>query len=325
MPANLPPEYFEVEKLYRQAKSIPEKIEALEKMLSIMPKHKGTDRLRAELRAKIAKLSEEAERKHLISRGGGYSVKKEGAGQAVLVGLPNCGKSSLLFSLTGANTKIADYPFTTQTPIPGMMKYKDVPIQLIDLPPINDYNAQSWLRGILRNADLLLIVVDLSYDAVEQLKNIMQELNKMRIKPCVKEEGEPGFVISKRALIVANKSDIEGAIFNYQRLLQENIDSFPIISVSAKRGDGLDELKEKVFMALDIIRVYTKAPGEEPDLNEPLILKKGSTVEDAAEEIHKEIKEKLKYAVIWGSGKFQGQKVGKKHQLQDGDIIEFHT
>jgi len=325
MPANLPPEYFEAEKAYRSAKTIPEKIEALEHMLAVMPKHKGTDRLKAELRAKIARLSEEGERRCAISRRGGYDVRKEGAGQAVLVGLPNSGKSLLLSSLTDATPKIADYPFTTQAPLPGMMKYENVYIQIVDLPPINDQDAQSWLRGILKNADLLLLVVDLSADAVEQLKVILQELNKLRIKPTSKGETEPGVTICKRALIVANKGDVPGASLNYHDLKNQNEDSLPLVFTSAQRGDGLGELKREIFNALDIIRVYTKAPGGKPDLNEPLILKRGSTVEDAAEEIHKEIKHKLRYALIWGSGKFNGQRVSRQYQLQEGDIIELHT
>jgi len=241
------------------------------------------------------------------------------------VGLPNSGKSLLLSSLTDATSKLSDSPFTTQAPLPGMMQYENVYIQIVDLPPINDQDAQSWLRGILKNADLLLLVVDLSADAVEQLKVILQELNKLRIKPTSKGETEPGVTICKRALIVANKGDVPGASLNYHDLKNQNEDSLPLVFTSAQRGDGLGELKREIFNALDIIRVYTKAPGGKPDLNEPLILKRGSTVEDAAEEIHKEIKHKLRYALIWGSGKFNGQRVSKQYQLQEGDIIELHT
>ena len=137
MPANLPPQYFAAEKRFRAAKTIPEKIEALEAMLAIMPKHKGTDKLRADLRGRMAKLSAEAERARATSRKGtSHYIRKEGAGQAVLVGLPNVGKSQLVAALTEATPEIGEYPFTTRSAIIGMMPFENVQIQLIDLPPL---------------------------------------------------------------------------------------------------------------------------------------------------------------------------------------------
>jgi hypothetical protein len=325
MPANLPPQYFEAEKHYRQARTPQEKVEALEDMLSIMPKHKGTDRLRAELRTKIAKFYGEAQKRPLIGRKGSllYYIKKEGAGQAVLVGLPNVGKSQLVSAATEASPEVANYPFTTQVPIPGMVKFENIQIQLVDVPAITAPLVDSWLPNVLKNADLLLIVVDLSQDPITQMEAIIERLKKFRINLFDQAEVEPR-TVQKRALIVGNKRDLEGAEEGYRRLSSRYGEEFPLVCLSAKEGDGLEELGENIYRALDVIRVYTKAPGQPPELNEPVVVKKGSTVEEVAESIHKDFRSKLKYALVWGSGKFDGQQVKRQHVLQEGDIVELH-
>ncbi len=325
MPANLPPQYFEAEKRYRRARTPQEKVEALEDMLSIMPKHKGTDRLRAELRTKIAKFYDEAQKRPFIGRKGSllYYIKKEGAGQAVLVGLPNVGKSQLVSAVTEASPEVADYPFTTQVPIPGMMKFENIQIQLVDVPAITAPQVDSWLPNVLRNADLLLIVVDLSQDPVTQVEAIIERLEKFRINLFDQAEVEPR-TVQKRALIIGNKRDLEGAEEGYQRLSSRYGEEFPLVCLSAREGDGLEELGENIYRALDVIRVYTKAPGQPPDLTEPVVVKKGSTVEEVAESVHKDFRSKLKYAQVWGSGKFDGQQVKRQHVLQEGDIVELH-
>ena len=325
MPANLPPQYFEAEKRYRRARTPQEKVEALEDMLSIMPKHKGTDRLRAELRTKIAKFYDEAQKRPFIGRKGSllYYIKKEGAGQAVLVGLPNVGKSQLVSAVTEASPEVADYPFTTQVPIQGMMKFENIQIQLVDVPAITAPQVDSWLPNVLKNADLLLIVVDLSQDPVTQVEAIIERLEKFRINLFDQAEVEPR-TVQKRALIIGNKRDLEGAEEGYHGLSSRYGEEFPLVCLSAKEGDGLEELGENIYRALDVIRVYTKAPGQPPDLNEPVVVKKGSTVEEVAESIHKDFRSKLKYAQVWGSGKFDGQQVKRQHVLQEGDIVELH-
>lgn len=331
MPANLPPQYYEAEKLYRLAKSPQEKIEALEVMLSIMPKHKGTDKLRAELRRRIAKFSEEAQRRPSIARkGSAYNIRKEGAGQLVLVGLPNAGKSQLVSTLTEAYPEVANYPYTTQTPTPGMLKFENIQIQLLDMPPITDPDAKPWFSQLLRNADLLLIVTDLGDNPLSQVETMLAELEKIRIKPVRRETGEeplPGMpgMIQKRALIIGSKSDLNYSGQNYARLKSQYDDQFPVVSTSAKNGKGLEEMKRDIYKALDIIRVYTKSAGKKPDFEEPVVLKKGSTVEDVAESIHKDFGHSLKYAQVWGSGKYDGQRVKRGHILEDGDIVELHA
>ena len=326
MPANLPPQYFEAEKHFREAKSIPDKIRALEAMLSIMPKHKGTDKLRAELRSKIAKLTDEAQKAHAASRRGfSHYVYKEGAGQVALVGLPNVGKSQLVGALTNAKPEVADYPFTTHYAIPGMMPFENIQIQLVDLPSVTDVNAQSWLPMVLKNADFLLIMVDQGDDCMGQMEMIGHRLEQMGIRPV----GRSGDVATdeglteKKALIVANKSDLAATGADYAELESQYEGEFPTISLSATQGSGLEELKRKLFEVLDVIRVYTKSPGQKPNLTQPVILRSMSTVADAAEAIHKDFRDKLKHAQVWGSGKFDGQMVKRDHVLKDGDIIEF--
>ena len=325
MPANLPPQYFEAEKHFRMAKSPEGKIEALEAMLAIMPKHKGTDKLRADLRRKIAKISQEAERKYATSRTSFY-IRKEGAGQVALVGLPNVGKSRLLKAATDASPEVADYPFTTKAPTIGMMKFKNIQIQLVDTPPIASPASRMWLNNIVRNADLIAIIVDLSNQPMEQVETTLQELENMNIASATSNTKEATIgKFQKRILIVGNKNDLENSSTNWSQLNAQYKAHFYMISISAEEGSNLEELKREVFDALDIIRVYTKAPGTKPDFTNPIILKRGSTVKDATEPIHKDFRSGLKYALVWGSGKFDGQRVGQEHVLQDGDIIEFHV
>ncbi len=328
MPANLPPQYFEAEKAYRQARTIPEKVEALERMLAIMPKHKGTDKLHGELRSKIAKLTQEMERGSRAGRRGAmYYVKKEGAGQAALVGLPNSGKSSLLASMTGAAPRVANYPFTTQTPMPGMMPFENVLVQLVDMPAITDRDALPWLHGVLPNADLLLLLLDLSQNPVEQMQVILDELEALRIRLASSGDGfsEDSLNPPKPAVLIANKADLDPEGSAFQHLAKEYRARFPLATISATGMAGLEDLRSVIFRNLGIIRVYLKPPGQEADFTDPLILKRGSTVDDVAESVHKDIRHHLKYAQVWGSGKFAGQRVHRGYTPEDGDIVELHV
>jgi len=205
-----------------------------------------------------------------------------------------------------------------------MMKFENIQIQLVDVPAITAPQVDSWLPNVLRNADLLLIVVDLSHDPITQVEAIIERLERFRINLFDQAEVEPR-AVQKRALIIGNKRDLEGAKEGYHRLISRYGEGLSLVCLSAKEGNGLEELGENIYRALDIIRVYTKAPGQPPDLNEPVVAKKGSTVEEVAESIHKDFRSQLKYAQVWGSGKFDGQRVKRQHVLQEGDIVELHV
>jgi ribosome-interacting GTPase 1 len=327
MPANLPPQYFAAEKQFRQARDVQEKIDALELMLAIMPHHKGTDHLRAELRSRMAKLKQEEERQAATARrGSGYSIRKQGAGQVALAGLPNCGKSLLIAILTDAPAQEADYPFTTKEPLPAMMPFEDIQIQLIDLPPLTDRLAATWLGNLLRNADALLLFIDLGEEPEAQVEGILAELRRYRIESGL-SRGPPAelLAVPKRVLLVANKSDLPHAARHLERLKRYVPPGTPILPISLVTGEGLEDLKLAIFKVLGVIRIYTKSPGQKPVMDQPAVLKRGSTIEDVAEDIHKELRSRLKYALVWGSAKHQGQRVRRDYQPEDRDIVELHA
>jgi small GTP-binding protein len=326
MPANLPPQYYEAERRFREAKTPEEKVELLEEMMAIMPKHKGTDHLHADLRRKIAKFSEMSGKKTGGTRAS-MTISKEGAAQLAVIGLPNSGKSQLVAKVTKATPTVADYPFTTTTPIPGMMEFENIQIQLIDTPPLVVSTSVFWFTPLLKRADVLLILVDLSADPLEQMETIISLLTDMRIsldKNKTQSEDERELVY-KKTVIVGNKLDLDGGGKNLKDLKDMYGDRFPVVSISAKDGAGIEEMKQTVYRVLDIIRVYTKRPGGRADMTEPVVLPRGSTLEDAALSIHKELLARLKFARVWGSGKHDGVMVSRDHVLQEGDIIELHV
>jgi hypothetical protein len=327
MPANLTPQYLDAELKFKQAKTTPEKIKALEVMMAVIPKHKGTERLRGQLKSRMAKLKEELQRRPSVAKAEQtYHIKREGAAQVVLLGLPNAGKSTLLSQITHASSEVADYPFTTQKPIPGMMKFENLQIQLVDTPPIQSDHIDPGFPNLIRTADGLLLLVDLTDDPIFQMEVLLEELNDMRIKVGGKKPTpapDAGWV-SLRALIVGNKCEVKEAMEAYRRFEDRFRDDFPVLPVSARGGMNLDELRKEIYHILNILRVYTKTPGKEPDRTEPVILKKGSTVGDVALSVHKDFVAKLRYAKVWGSGKFDGQMVKRDYRVNEGDVIELH-
>lgn len=327
MPTNLPPEYFEIEERYRSARSPEEKITWLEELISTVPKHKGTDRLRADLRRKLSKLRTAAESRKAVRRHvSPFQIDKEGAGQVALVGPPNVGKSALLAGLTNAAPEVAPYAFTTWAPIPGMMPVENIQIQLIDTPPLNRDHIEPELLNLIRRVDLVLLIVDLQAYPIQQLEDTVAILEEHRIVPRRTGDRDGDLrVTSKPFLVLVNKSDDATADEDFEALRELLGDEWPLLPVSAKTSRHVDRLKQAVFERLGIIRVYSKPPGQDPDLSAPFVLSRGSTLEEFAGKVHRDFLENLKSARVWGSGAFDGQMVARDHVLHDGDVVELRT
>ncbi len=318
MPANLTPQYYEAEEKYRRATTPEARIEALQEMLKVIPKHKGTEKLQGDIKKRIARFKEEGKKKKQSKGFDPFGVEKQGAGQVVLAGYPNTGKSSLVGALTRAKVKVAEYPFATALPVSGMMPYKDTFIQLVDTPPLAEDNIPSGLIGTLKEADALLVLVDVSTaECLEQLEGI---LNILQEREVIDLYGEEDVLAPVPFMLLANKIDNPDAEENLE-VLKELWPGLDFLKVSGN-GPGLEELKEKIYTMLDVIRVYGKSPDREADLDRPFILKRGNTVLDFAEQVHREFPDKLKSALVWGSSKFDGQAVARDYPLEDGDIVE---
>ncbi len=324
MPANLPPAYFSAEKVYKNAKTTPEKIAALEEMLAVMPHHKGTDKLRAGLTRKIAQLRENEERQAKSKRGSVFSVDRQGAAQNILVGFPNVGKSTLLSRLTNASPDIADYPYTTAVPVIGMMEYEDIQIQLVDLPPLGDEIRKLPYYNLIRNADLILAVLDGSGDPVTELELLVSELDEGKVYLKPGDGGVPVGGVLQKMLIILNKCDEVSGEEILAGVASAAGGDLPVTAISAEHGIGIEELKAMIFQANEIIRIYTKIPGHKADMKDPYVLPAGSTVMDLATHIHHDFAENLQFSRVWGSSRFEGQSVQRDFVLQDGDVVELH-
>jgi ribosome-interacting GTPase 1 len=330
MPANLPPQYSKAEDEHRKATSPADRLEKLREMFRLLPKHKGTEKLQSDLKQKISRAKDEMEgakagpKKHGIS----HRVPREGAGQVVLAGAPNVGKSALLAAVTNAKPEVAPYPFTTRAPIPGMMPWEDVRVQLVDLPPISSDFLEPWVPSIVRSADGALLVVDLSDDdAADTATAVIERLRQTKTElvgelPFDSDDESTQHV---KTLMVANKRDADDAEGRLDVIHDLFSTSFPIHAVSATTGEGLDELRRRTYDLLGSIRVYTKMPGKPTDRSNPFTVPAGSTVLDLAREIHRDLEHSLKHARVWGTGVFEGQTVKRDHELHDSDVVELHT
>lgn len=337
MPANLTPAYKDAEAAYRQARDPDERLECLRTMMRTIPKHKGTEHLRAEIKTKIKELTGAlAGPKQGGARGGPVTViHPEGAGQIALIGPPNSGKSSLHVSLTGSHTHIGPYPFTTQFPEPGMLVHNDTSIQLVDLPPISPEHPVPWIANALQPADGCLLVVDLSHPGcMEEVVNLHEILATRRILPT--GAWDPGmipsgedeldlFTIHLPTLLIVNKVDqtpnVDAELDVFRELTHCR---YPSLTVSATTGEGLEEIGPWLFRNLRIVRVYTKVPGQQADEGRPFTVREGQTVLDVARLVHRDIAATLKYARVWGTDTFAGQQVGPDHPVADGDVLELH-
>ena len=329
MPANLTPQYHKAENAYRRAQSAEERVACLEEMLSIIPKHKGTDKLQADLRKRLKEArSESATEKTTTTRGRGYRFPRRGAGQVVLVGGPNAGKSRVVDELTNASPEVAVFPFATREPLLAMMPWEDITVQLIDTPPVTDTHIESYLTGLVRAADLALLIFDgSSDDAPDETAAVIRQFFQRKTlfsEYTGFDEDDLGVVHIRTLLVVTRGSDPDADL--RVTLLEELTGrSFEVIRVELDDPASREALREIVYRTLDVVRVYTKRPGKPAEFEAPFTLPRDGTIEDLALQVHRELASNLKFARIWGEGVRDGQSVGRDHVLSDMDLVELHV
>jgi ribosome-interacting GTPase 1 len=330
MAANLTPQYLKAEEEYRRAQTTADELRWLEVMFREMPKHKSSEKLQADLKQKISRAKKELEAERKSPKAGhGVRIPRQGAGTAVLIGGPNSGKSRLLASLTRAQPEVAPYPFTTHHPLPGMMPWEDVMVQLIDTPPITRDFLEPYLQGMIRGADVAVLLVDLGNDdGIEQLQELLDRLNQTKTRLARRshlDENDVGLSYTQ-TLLAPNKIDLPEAADRLALLHELCPLDFPEYGISAEHGQGLQELRNAIYAALRVIRVYTKLPTHKAaDFDRPFTLRQGGTVHDVAEMVHKDIAASLKHARIWGQSVHDGTVVKGDHVLHDRDVVELHV
>ncbi len=331
MALNLTPDYIEADRKYRQARTPADKLAALEEMLRTIPKHKASEKKQADLKRKIKELREAGQQQATKKVGGGadpYALPPQGAGQALLLGFPNCGKSSIVGKLTHATVKITDFPYGTALPTPGMAHHEDVPIELVDLPPITAEHVPPALVNAVRHTHVALLLADLASPSVlEDLEAMLAVLaeHEITFEPPDAEDETGHMHVGPHGLIVCTKCDLPGAMDTYA-VLQELGPKYPeMIAVSTVTDEGLADMLRRIYDTLNVIRIYAKQPGKPADKERPFILPTDSTVDELARMVHKDIAENLKFARVWGDSSHSGQQVHSTHVLHDKDIVELHA
>jgi small GTP-binding protein len=328
MAVNLTPQYHEAEQEYKKARTPEEKLECLKRMWVELPKHKASEKVQADLKTKMSELREAVETKKGQKKPGvSHKVPKQGAGQIIVLGGPNAGKSRLLTRLTRATPEVAAYPFTTREPHVGMMEWEDVKVQLVDTPPITADFLEGYLSSMVRAADAAALMIDLADDdgpfAAETVIDRLKDVKTLLVGQ--KDYTSDDFTTEQiKTMIVANKFDAEGAADRLDIVREMFAGKFPIHVVAAETGQGLEELRSALYQFLEVIRIYTKQPGKPADMTSPFTVPIGSTVIDLAEEVHRDFADNLKSARLWGTGVFDGQSVKRDHVLHDKDVIELH-
>lgn len=314
MPANLPPTYYKLKHEHEAAKTDAERLVLLEEMLRIVPKHKGSEKVVADLRRRIARI-----KKGEAATGGkkgarkGYSehIPKQGAGQIVLLGPPNGGKSQILAAFTKAKPAVSPTPYTTTAPLVGMLPYENIQFQLIDTPSLMPDFVSPTVLTLARNAELVLIVLSLASDEL---------LDDLELVLAVLDEAGIG---EEKPLVVANQLDATDADARLEILSEFYGQSVQLYPISAQTGAGKEDLLKALYGALDILRIYPKAPGKPIERDAPIVLPVGATVLDAATGLHKDFAE-FRFARIWGPHWHDGQPVSRNDAVYDGDVVEFH-
>ncbi len=326
MPTNLPPEYFEAERKFKEASNPIEKAAALEELLGTIPKHKGTDKLRAEYRKKLSKLKSQAQQsKKTGKHESNFHIEKEGAARVVVIGAPNSGKSSLITSLTNAKPEVSNYPYTTWLPTPGMMEFLNINLQLIDTPPLNKEHVEPDLFELIKTADIILLMIAVNESPLEMLDDCIDILIEHHIAPSSEmieyKEDRMKFI---PFVIAINKVETKEDEEEFDVLNELLRSEWLLVPISIKENHNIDRLFDIIIREMELIRVYSKPPGEDVDKSQPFILKRGSTVETFASKVHKDFLMNFKSARIWGKDVFDGQQVGRNHLLNDGDVVELH-
>ena len=330
MAVNLTPQYLEAEAEYKKAQTAEQRLECLKKMWTLVPKHKASEKLQAELKTKISETKAEIEHDRKSPKKGGvsYKIPRQGAGQVMLLGGPNAGKSRILGRLTRAAPEVAPFPFTTHEPCPGMMEWEDVRVQLIDTPPITADFMEGYVSSMVRAADAALLVVDLGDDdgpfAAEAVLDRLAQVKTVLTGQPPSEVADPSIHYT-RTMLLANKLDLPGAADRLDVVKELLGSRFPIQALDAESGHGLEETRTTIYRFLNVIRVYTKRPGKPADKDSPFTCPIGSTVQQLAELVHRDFADKLKSARIWGTGVFDGQTVTRDHVLHDRDVVELHA
>ncbi|MDO5309885.1 MAG: TGS domain-containing protein [Planctomycetia bacterium] len=331
MAANLTPQYLRAEEEYRRAQTLEDELKWLQVMFAEIPKHKASEKMQVMLKTKISDVKKEIEASRGAKKSTGKSVKipRQGAGTAVIIGGPNSGKSQLLTYLTKAKPEVAPYPFTTQNSTPGMMAWNDVFVQLIDTPPITPDFFESYLYGYIRAAELALLMVDLGdEDGIQQCIDVLTRFKDAKTRLAVEsglDEDDVGVSYTK-TFIVLNKSDLP----DYQERLELFHEFCPTpfqeFQISALDGSGVEQLRDAIYHAMNVIRVYTKQPTKkEADRERPFTLKEGSTVFDLCDQIHKDYAQKFKFARVWGANVHDGTVVKGDYVVADQDVVEINV
>ena len=328
MPANLTPMYLKAERDYRRAQTLTEQVEGLQLMLQLIPKHKGTDRLQADLKSRLSEARQSLKQQANAPRSGQtFRIPRQGAGRVVIVGGPNCGKSRILKELTRAEPEVAPFPFTTREPLPAMMEYEGVQIQLVDTPPITAGQLEPWMLNLVRTADAALLVLDgSSDDSPEETLAVIQEFSDRKTKfSTVTGFDETSFAtVNIASTLVMTHADDRNCADRLHLFQDSARINYPVLSVDLNERQSVDVLRRRIFEQLNIIRVFTKPPGKAADLSSPLAVTKDGTVADLAAQIHEDLSRDLKRARVWGKGGHDGQIVGRDYVLRDGDVVELH-
>jgi len=328
MPTNLPPEYFDIERRYREAETAEEKAALLEELLGVIPKHKRTEHLRGDYKSRLAKLKNAAHAQKSRSRhASNFTIKREGAGQVVLLGAANTGKSSLLGALTHAHPEVNAAPFTTWEPMPGMMEVDQVPVQVVDTPPLDSTYLSPELFQIARRTDLIVLLIDLQADPFQQVEDGLRMLAENRIRAAQLINGQelPERWSAVPVMIVANKCDQAVADQDCQAFKELLEYDLPVLPISVMQRRNLERFKRMVLEYLHVVRIYAKPPGKEADLNQPFVVKEGTTLGELGAMIHKDFSQHLKFARVWGEAVRDGQMIGQDYVLRDGDIVELRV